>query len=168
MNLKDSKPSVTSHLHQIIKLEHMSYKDITSWPLSNLYFFTVTPKGKSKNHDDYLQFFKESIYLIKPLNFAYYVKESENTDHLHGVISIKVPNYKFKKIVSDKFTFRASALKSLYAATKYMAKGNPSLLYKLQVVKFHKTISYDGRGGTPKGSGLVRKEMYHSLKLNIE
>ncbi len=168
MNLKDSKPSVASHLHQIIKREHTSYKDITTWPLSNLYFFTVTPKGNDKEHADYLQAFRESIYLVKPLNFAYYVKETDNTDHLHGVISIKVPNYKFKKIVSAEFVFKATAVKSLYACTNYMAKHLPTHLYKLQVVKFHKTISYDGRGGTPKGSGLVRKNMYHELKLNLE
>ncbi len=167
MNLKDSKPSVASHLHQIIKLEHNSYKGITTWPLSNLFFFTVTPKGKDKNHDDYLQSFKESIYLMKPLNFAYYVKEYENTDHLHGVISIKVPNYKFNKIKNDIFEFRATPLNSLYAATKYMSKGNPSNLYKLQVVKFHKTISYDGRGGSPKGEGLQRRNMYYEIKLNL-
>ncbi len=167
MNLKDSTPSVVSHLHLIIKKEHTSYKDITTWPLSNLYFFTCTPKGKDKEHADYLQSFKDSIYLVKPLNFVYYVKESENTDHLHGVISIKVPNYKFKKIVSDKFTFRATAMKSLYAVTKYMSKDNPEYLYKLQVVKFFKTISYDGRGGAPKGDGLQKKNMYYEIKLNL-
>ncbi len=165
---KNSKPNVVSHLHQIIKLEHNGYKDISQWPLSNLFFFMVTPKGKDKHHDDYLPSFKEAIYSMKPLNFAYYIKEHENTDHLHGVISIKVPNYKFAKIrKSDEFVFKATAVKSLYACTKYMGKHNPEYLYKLQVVKFHKTISYDGTGGRPKGTGLVKKNVFHSLKLNL-
>ncbi len=167
MNLKDSKQSVASHLHQIIKLEDNSYKGITSWPISTLFFFTVTPKGKDKQFADYLQSFKESIYLVKPLNFAYYVKECENTDHLHGIISIKVPNYKFKKIRNDIFDFRATKLNSLWAATKYMSKGNPTHLYKLQVVKFHTRVTYDGRGGNPKGEGLQKRNMYHEIKLNL-
>ncbi len=169
MNLKDSKPSLStaSHLHQIIKREHAGYKDICTWPISNLYFFMVTPKGKCKDHASYMQSFKEAIYLVKPLNFAYFIKESENTDHLHGIISIKVPNYKFKKILSEDFVFKATAVKSLYACTKYMGKHNPTHLYKLQVVKFFKTISYDGRGGSPKGTGLQKRNMYHEIKLNL-
>ncbi len=159
--------SVANHLHRIIKLEHQAYKSmLLSYNLSNLYTFLVTPKGKEKHHDDYLASFKESIYLMKPLNFAYYVKEYENTDHLHGVISIKVSNYKFKKMDRPEFSFQATPTNSLFASTHYMAKHNPSELYKLQVIKFHKMITYDAHSH-PKGvGGLIRKNVFKTIALN--
>ncbi len=167
MNLKDSKPNVVSQLHRIIKLEHSAYRNMPiAYNLSNLYFFTVTPKGEGKTHEDYMELFKEAIYAIKPLNFAYYVKESENTDHLHGVISIKVPQYKFSKLKNDLFVFRASAVNSLYACTRYMNKHNPACLYKLQVIKYHIRITYDVYE-RPKGVGLhKRKNVFKEIILS--
>ncbi len=165
MNLKDSKANEVSHIRRIISRMHSSYKGITTWPLSNLYFFTVTPKGEGKVFDDYMKEFQNMIYLLKPLNFAYYVKESENTDHLHGVISMKVPDYKFKKMDSDSFVFRASAMISLTASCLYMDKHHPTILYKLQVIKFHTKMMYNGTGGDPKGYGLQRKDVLNEIKL---
>ncbi len=167
MNLKDSKPNVVSQLHRIIKLEHSAYRNMPiAYNLSNLYFFTVTPKGEDKIHEDYMESFKESIYEVKPLNFAYYVKESENTDHLHGVISIKVPGYKFSKLKNDLFVFHATPVNSLYACTRYMNKHNPTCLYKLQVIKFHTRISYDVHAH-PKGVGdLQRKKVFKEIELS--
>ncbi len=167
MNLKDSKPNVVSQLHRIIKLEHSAYRNMPiAYNLSNLYFFTVTPKGEGKTHEDYLETFKEAIFNVKPLNFAYYVKESENTDHLHGVISIKVPNYKFSKLKNDLFIFRASSVNSLYACTRYMNKHNPTCLYKLQVIKFYTRIAYDVHE-RPKGVGdLKYKKVFKEIKLS--
>ncbi len=165
MNLKNSKANEVSHIRRIISREHSALKGICSYPLSHLYFFTVTPKGESKVFDDYLKEFQEMIYLMKPLNFAYYVKEIENTDHLHGVISIKVPDYKFKKMISDSFIFRATPMISLTASCLYMDKHHPTHLYMLRVIKFHTRIMYDGRGGNPKGYGLQRKNVMNEIKL---
>ncbi len=163
MNSKNSKSNVVSHIHRIIKAEHNGYKDMPlAYNLSNLYFFTVTPKGEDQMFSYYLEDFRNKIYLLKPLNFAYYVKERENTDHLHGVISIKQADYKFKKMDCDSFIFRATPLKSLIASCVYMDKHHPTILYKLQVIKFHTHVSCETH---PVGRGLQRKNMYHEIKL---
>lgn len=117
-------------IYKILSSRDVLYRTIALNP-SSMYFFTVTPKGTGKCHADYLQAFKDDLWNIKALDYAYFIKEFDNTDHLHGVIRVKGLHYKFMKMVSDKYVFRVSRLDSLKKVASYMSKHNPTVMYYL-------------------------------------
>ncbi len=126
---KLGEPS-SKDIYDILSSRDTLYRTILLNP-SSMYFFTVTPKGNDKTFADYIGFLKKDLWNIKSLDYVYYIKEYENTQHLHGVIRVKGKTYKFKKMYSEYYNFRFSRLESLRRVANYMSKHKPQVMYYL-------------------------------------
>ena len=86
----------TSRTLMRIALENRenTYKNLIGykWKLSHMYFFLVTPKGKKQKHKDYVATLKRDMLALRPYNYAIWIKEYENTDHIHGIIGTLYPS----------------------------------------------------------------------------
>ncbi len=130
LNCEASEPS-SLEIYDILTKRDTLYRTIILTP-SSMYFFTVTPKGTGKTFDDYIESFKEDLWNIKSLDYTYWIKEIDNTNHLHGVIRVRGLDYKFKKLLkSDNYVFRFSRLASLRRVASYMSKHKPPFMYYL-------------------------------------
>ncbi len=136
-----SEPS-SLDIYRILTERDRLYRTILLNP-SSMYFFTVTPKGAGKIFDDYIEEFKGDLYKIKSLDYTYWIKEIDNTDHLHGVIRVKGLDYKFKKMFSDNYNFRFSRLESLRRVSTYMSKHKPQVMYYLSSQWYSVSIGYE-------------------------
>lgn len=153
--------------HALDQRESIYDTDTVKWKLSYLYFFTVTPKGKNKKHKDYVSTLKRDLLALKPYNYGLWIKEYENTPHLHGIVSLKSNNYKFKKMFSDKYVFLASPLVDKDASIAYMNKHTPKKLYILYQRKVGLQIHYDiHQRPTYDRIHLKNKITYIKTKLN--
>ncbi len=139
LNCEASEPS-SKEIYKILATRDTLYRTV-HYTSSSMYFFTVTPKGKDNGHADYLQAFKDDLWNIKSLDYAYWIKEFENTEHIHGVIRVKGMNYKFKKMYSDKYVFRYSRLESLRKVASYMSKHSPRVLFYLASIWYNTNIN---------------------------
>ncbi len=64
---------------------------------SKIYCVTVTPIGKNKTHQELYNSFMEDIYKYKQVRETFFVWESENTNHMHGIIKSK-QEYAFRTL----------------------------------------------------------------------
>ncbi len=138
-----SEPS-SLDIYRILTERDRLYRTILLNP-SSMYFFTVTPKGTGKTFDDYIEEFKSDLYRIKSLDYTYWIKETDNTDHLHGVIRVKGIQYMFKKMFSDNYNFRFSRLESLRRVATYMSKHKPQVMYYLSSQWYTTSIAFDAK-----------------------
>ncbi len=135
---------------------------------SFLYFFTVTPKGTKVRFSEYLGQFAEACYSLKVINWLYYTRERTVTNHLHGIVSCKTPGYKFRKLTTSRFTFRATALESLRKGCRYMTKESPSHYYFLRYSETNKVIYCDNSIGgiaIDRSKDVVIKKTFLKIKL---
>ncbi len=132
-------------IRQALENREATYKNLcgVKWKLSHLYFFLVTPSGKDKKFKDYVPTLKRDMLALKPYNYSLWIKEKQNTNHVHGIISVKSDNYKFKKMLSDKYVFQATPMVSASACISYMCKHSPKKLYILYQLKHYSVIQYD-------------------------
>jgi len=151
--------ALSTVIHHVIKRMDDSYKDCSPWSSTWLYFFTITPKGKTRSFADYEEHVHRTMWALPPFNFAYYIKEDQNTDHMHGVISVKSKDYAFRKMSSPAFVFLAHPVVSLRAASKYMAKHDPATLCYVNRIKYMTNLH-------TKDEHLKVKKIFRELDVN--
>ncbi len=103
---------------------------------NNLYTITLVPKGKGKTHQELLAEFQTEIEQLKCVLSYWLVKETETTNHFHGMIQTKSPckffRFKSKKSLVNAYIqeFKPHFNKSW---AQYCAKGNPKSFLKWHV-----------------------------------
>ncbi len=101
---------------------------------NHLYTITLTPKGKGKTHQELLGEFQEQISKLKCVISYWLIKETDNTNHFHGVIQTKSPckffTFKSKKSIVNAYIEEYKPLFN-HKWCNYCAKYNPkTYLYK--------------------------------------
>ncbi len=106
---------------------------------------TLTPRGKSKKHEDILKPFLTIAKSYKSIVDVFLIAETEQTEHFHGVIVSKSQS-KFSKFYNKKnpFQFYISKETPIGTFIKYIVKHNPNTVYTLnEVLKFNQIFKTD-------------------------
>ncbi len=105
------------------------------------YAFTVTPKGRNKKHNDYLQFFCYDMAQCRAFTHMIYVKEYTRTNHIHGIVNANQWDYKFSKMhKSPHYVFRFSFMEGGngwidYLASKEDGQASKPAYYQVEPVR---------------------------------
>ncbi len=132
-----------------------------------LFAFTLRPKGNNKSFRDYIPYFKEQIYKTKMVLWVYYTRERTNTKHLHGVVAVRDPKYKFRKFNTEYYSILAKEMKDLKGWCYYICKESPKSYYFIRQISMHRTISYDPKGKeVPKD--LITKQIDLKKRFTVK
>jgi len=103
------------------------YKRVNAFICVTRHFYcvTVTPIGKDINHTELYNSFIEEITKYKQVTETFFIYESENTNHMHGIIKTK-QKYSFKRLFKKggAFNFHIKDI-GLNKWCEYISKTSP-------------------------------------------
>ncbi len=96
---------------------------------SYYYCVTITPKGNDMTHTELSAYFLEELMKYKQIKNYFLVYESENTNHMHGIIRTS-QEYSFKRLYNKKYNFNFHIKDCpLRRWCNYMSKSYPDFFY---------------------------------------
>ncbi len=96
---------------------------------SKWYCVTVTPIGKNITHTELYNSFMEEIYKYKQVRETFFIYESENTNHMHGIVKSR-QEYSFKRLFKKggAFNFHIKNI-GLNQWCEYICKTKPKYVH---------------------------------------
>ncbi len=86
-------------IYKYIQRQALRYIDRPGW--LNIYTINITPRGLNKTHEDTLNILASHARLTKSIKTIILVRETENTNHFHGLLFASQPS-KFLRLQSKR------------------------------------------------------------------